>query len=95
MHETTKEATLDGLWSGGVAPLGTSSKKLGMWLFIVSDTLTFSAVLLAYSYLRLANPDWPRPFALLSGHREVHRHDAGAAVEQPDHGAGRGGGAPQ
>ena len=47
---------------GGVAPLGTSSKKLGMWLFIVSDTLTFSAVLLAYSYLRLANPDWPRPF---------------------------------
>ena len=62
MHETTKDATLGGLWSGGVAPLGTSSKKLGMWLFIVSDTLTFSAVLLAYSYLRLANPDWPRPF---------------------------------
>jgi cytochrome c oxidase subunit III len=63
VHETTKEAPLQGLWSGGVAPLGTSSKKLGMWLFIVSDTLTFSAVLLAYSYLRLANPDWPRPFS--------------------------------
>jgi cytochrome c oxidase subunit 3 len=62
VHETTKEAPLVGLWSGGVAPLGASSKKLGMWLFIVSDTLTFSAVLLAYSYLRLANPDWPRPF---------------------------------
>jgi cytochrome c oxidase subunit III len=61
VHDTTKEA-LGGLWSGGVAPLGTSSKKLGMWLFIVSDTLTFSAVLLAYSYLRLANPNWPRPF---------------------------------
>jgi cytochrome c oxidase subunit 3 len=63
VHETTKDAPLGGLWSGGVAPLGASSKKLGMWLFIVSDTLTFSAVLLAYSYLRLANPDWPRPFA--------------------------------
>jgi cytochrome c oxidase subunit III len=62
VHETTKDAPLSGLWSGGVAPLGTSSKKLGMWLFIVSDTLTFSAILLAYSYLRLANPDWPRPF---------------------------------
>jgi cytochrome c oxidase subunit 3 len=57
-----KEAALDSLWSGGTAPFATNSKKLGMWLFIVSDTLTFSAVLLAYSYLRLANPDWPRPF---------------------------------
>ena len=62
MHEA-KEAVLGSLWSGGTAPFATSSKKLGMWLFIVSDTLTFSAVLLAYSYLRLANPDWPRPFA--------------------------------
>src|SRR5438132_7620447 len=35
-----------------------------MWLFIVSDTLTFSALLLAYSYSRLANPNWPRPFEI-------------------------------
>jgi cytochrome c oxidase subunit 3 len=61
VHET-KEAALDSLWAGGTAPFATNSKKLGMWLFIVSDTLTFSAVLLAYSYLRLANPEWPRPF---------------------------------
>src|SRR5271154_4229625 len=33
-----------------------------MWLFLVSDTMTFAALILAYSYLRLANPDWPRPF---------------------------------
>src|SRR5713101_6817813 len=39
-----------------------SSKKLGMWLFIISDSLTFSALLLTYSYLRLANADWPKPF---------------------------------
>src|SRR2546425_9780535 len=38
------------------------SKKLGMWLFIISDSLTFSVLLLSYSYLRLANADWPRPF---------------------------------
>jgi cytochrome c oxidase subunit 3 len=62
VHETTKDAVLGGLWNGGVAPFATNSKKLGMWLFIVSDTLTFTAILLAYSYLRLANPDWPRPF---------------------------------
>ena len=40
------------------------SKKLGMWLFIVSDTLTFSALLITYSYCRLTNPDWPRPFPI-------------------------------
>src|SRR5260370_18676777 len=42
------------------------SKKLGMWLFIVSDSLTFSVLLFTYSYLRLANPDWPRPFPFSS-----------------------------
>src|SRR2546425_5167487 len=38
------------------------SKKLVMWLFIISDSLTFSVLLLSYSYLRLANADWRRPF---------------------------------
>jgi cytochrome c oxidase subunit 3 len=36
-----------------------------MWLFIVSDALTFAAFLVAYTYCRLANPDWPAPFHLL------------------------------
>src|ERR1700740_2406478 len=49
-------------WSGGGSPFAIGSKKLGMWLFIVSDTLTFSALLIAYSYSRLTNADWPRPF---------------------------------
>lgn len=40
------------------------SKKLGMWLFIISDSLTFSALLVAYSYVRVANVDWPTPFEL-------------------------------
>ena len=51
-------------WSGGGSPFAINSKKFGMWLFIVSDTLTFSALLLAYSYSRLANPNWPRPFEI-------------------------------
>jgi cytochrome c oxidase subunit III len=41
---------------------GTYSKKIGMWLFLLSDTLTFGALLFAYSYGRLSNPDWPTPF---------------------------------
>ena len=36
-------------WGGGGSPFAINSKKFGMWLFIVSDTLTFSALLLAYT----------------------------------------------
>lgn len=49
-------------WEGGAAPYGIGSKKLGMWLFIVADSLTFAACLVSYSYVRLASPNWPRPF---------------------------------
>ena len=51
-----------GPWDGGHSPFAVGSKKLGMWLFILSDTLTFTAMLIAYSYVRVSNPDWPRPF---------------------------------
>lgn len=44
------------------SPFGTYSKKIGMWLFLLSDTLTFGALLFAYSYGRISNPDWPTPF---------------------------------
>src|SRR2546429_5816850 len=45
------------------SPYGIQSKKLAMWLFIVADASTFGAMLFAYGFLRLANPDWTRPFA--------------------------------
>ena len=51
-------------WGGGAAPYAVPSKKLGMWLFILSDALTFSALLVAYSYSRIANPTWPTPFEM-------------------------------
>jgi cytochrome c oxidase subunit III len=38
------------------------SKKLAMWLFIIADTMTFAACLVAYGFLRNGTPDWPRPF---------------------------------
>src|SRR5215472_14642957 len=41
---------------------GTYSKKIGMWLFLLSDSLTFGALLYAYSYGRISNPGWPTPF---------------------------------
>lgn len=49
-------------WAGGKSPFAVGSKKLGMWLFILSDTLTFTALLVAYTYVRVANEGWPRPF---------------------------------
>jgi cytochrome c oxidase subunit 3 len=33
-----------------------------MWLFIISDTATFTACLFAYGFVRNATPNWPRPF---------------------------------
>jgi cytochrome c oxidase subunit 3 len=50
------------VWEGGVAPYNISSKKLGMWLFIISDALTFSALLIAYAYVRVASDNWPLHF---------------------------------
>src|SRR5262249_13021681 len=41
---------------------GTYSKKIGMWLFLMSDSLTFGALLFAYSYGRISTSNWPTPF---------------------------------
>jgi cytochrome c oxidase subunit III len=43
-------------------PFAIPSKKLAMWLFIMADIMTFAACLIAYTFLRNATPDWPRPF---------------------------------
>ena len=48
-------------WDGGTFPYRVGHRKLGMWLFIVSDSLTFSALLMGYAYLRASN-NWPTPF---------------------------------
>ena len=41
---------------------GTYSKKIGMWLFLLSDSLTFGALLYSYSYGRISIANWPTPF---------------------------------
>jgi cytochrome c oxidase subunit 3 len=60
--EAKVEALATGEWGGGSFPYAVGSKKFGMWLFIISDALTFSVLLIAYGYLRLANKNWPEPF---------------------------------
>src|SRR5438045_1736853 len=41
---------------------GAYSKKIGMWLFLASDSLTFGALLFAFSYNRIYTNPWPTPF---------------------------------
>jgi len=43
------------------SPFAIPSSKLVMWLFIISDAVTFSAILFAYGYVRNASADWPTP----------------------------------
>jgi cytochrome c oxidase subunit III len=43
-------------------PFAIPSKKLVMWLFIISDACTFGAMLFAYGYIRNSSVDWPHPF---------------------------------
>ena len=50
--------TAASLWGGGARPYGLSSKAFGMWLFVISDALTFSSLIFVYSYLRMAAPEW-------------------------------------
>ena len=51
-HEVLMEAS----------PYGIDKKKLGMWVFIVSDACTFAAFLFAYGYMRIGAPLWGTPF---------------------------------
>lgn len=44
------------------SPYAIPSRKFTMWLFIISDAVTFGAFLMAYGYIRVATPNWTRPF---------------------------------
>jgi cytochrome c oxidase subunit III len=47
----------------GVPPaFSIPAKKMAMWLFIIADSATFAACLVAYGYLRVSETHWPRPF---------------------------------
>jgi cytochrome c oxidase subunit 3 len=60
---SSQAESLAAVWNGGRSPYAIGSNKFGMWLFIVSDALTFSAMLVTYTYLRMSSEAWPTPFA--------------------------------
>ncbi len=58
--DLTMEGHSTGLTVGPAFSIPT--KKLAMWLFIIADTMTFAACLVAYGFLRNGTLNWPRPF---------------------------------
>jgi heme/copper-type cytochrome/quinol oxidase subunit 3 len=44
------------------SPYAIPSRKLTMWLFIISDAVTFGAFLFSYGYIRVSAASWVRPF---------------------------------
>ena len=60
MSSTISSSEIQNNWDGGSKPLDASYGKLMMWLFIVSDALTFTGFLVAYGFSRFKNIDsWP------------------------------------
>ena len=47
-------------WGGGKSPFGTTWSKFMMWIFIVSDALTFAGFLIAYGFMRMTAASWPK-----------------------------------
>jgi len=64
MADVAVQHGVEGLYEPSL--FGTYSKKVGMWLFLLSDSLTFGALLFAYSYGRISTPGWPTPFGKAS-----------------------------
>jgi|SRR5690554_80752 len=50
------------VWGGGFSPFNISYGKIMLWIFIVSDSLTFAGFLLSYGFMRHRFADlWPNP----------------------------------
>lgn len=46
------------IWEGGTQPMKIGYGKLMMWIFLLSDTFTFSALLISYGLVRFSFPSF-------------------------------------
>jgi heme/copper-type cytochrome/quinol oxidase subunit 3 len=61
-HATTLNHALD---PATPSPLSPSWGKVMMWLFLMSDAMSFAGLLCAYAAVRMSNPLWPIPASVL------------------------------
>ena len=47
-------------------PTGIPHRKLGVWLFLVSEVMFFTSLIGAHIVLRMGNPAWPVPSTILN-----------------------------
>jgi cytochrome c oxidase subunit 3 len=52
-------------WSGGRSPWDVSWPKLMMWLFLISDAMTFAGLLIGMWATRLGSPAWPNRLEII------------------------------
>jgi len=79
------------------SPFAIPAKKLAMWLFIISDVMTFAACLVAYGFLRNATVNWPKPFpgSTIASVMGDDRHPADQQFDDGDCGSRRAGRRPR
>jgi cytochrome c oxidase subunit III len=61
-HASTMDPMIDPVTP---SPLSPSWGKLMMWLFLMSDAMSFAGLLCAYGAVRMGNPLWPVPSSIL------------------------------
>ena len=64
------DLTMEGHAAGlttGIPPFSIPAKKIAIWLFIIADTATFAACLVAYGFVRNATPQLTKPFHSVTG----------------------------
>jgi cytochrome c oxidase subunit 3 len=64
--DTQKRGDLAARWSGGRSPWDLSWGKLMMWLFLISDAMTFAALLVGLWVARLGSPTWPNRLEIVN-----------------------------
>ncbi len=59
MSHATATAQDQKLWDGGRSPYNVSYAKIMIWFFLLSDALTFGALLISYGTTRFFSAVWP------------------------------------
>ena len=64
--DAQERGDLTARWSGGRSPWDLSWGKLMMWLFLISDAMTFAALLVGLWVARLGSPAWPNRLEIMN-----------------------------